>query len=137
MGNVAAGHFNAFQKERLGWLDYGLSPPITTVETNGLYTIEPLETGGTGPKAMAILKSTDPMTGQQTWYYLEYRQALGSDSFLAGNSNMLNGIVVHMASPVERRQQLSPGYDARQCLAELVRLVRSSACLGRPELLRP
>lgn len=99
MGNVAAGHFNAFQKERLDWLDYGISPPITTVQANGLYTIEPLETGGTGPKALAILKSTDATTGQQTWYYLEYRQALGFDNFLGGNSNVLNGIVVHTASP--------------------------------------
>ena len=25
-----SGHYNAFQKQRLGWLDYNLSPPITT-----------------------------------------------------------------------------------------------------------
>jgi hypothetical protein len=99
MGNVSAGHFNAFQKERLGWLDYGISPPITTVQESGLYVIEPLETEGNGPKGLAILKSTDPTTGQQTWYYVEYRQAVGFDSFLATNSNVLNGIVVHTGSP--------------------------------------
>ncbi|MGE0821701.1 MAG: NEW3 domain-containing protein [Candidatus Binatia bacterium] len=98
MGNIAAGHFNAFQKERLGWLDYGVSPAIATVNTNGLYTIEPLEASGPGPKGLAILKSTDPTTGQQTWYYVEYRQALGFDSFLATNSNILNGVVVHTGS---------------------------------------
>jgi Bacterial Ig domain/Gametolysin peptidase M11 len=99
MGNTFAGHYNAFQKERLGWLDYGVSPAITTVQASGLYTIEPLEATGASPKALAILKSTDPTTGQQTWYYVEYRQALGFDAFLATNSNMLNGIVVHTGSP--------------------------------------
>ncbi|MGH8065371.1 MAG: MG2 domain-containing protein [Candidatus Entotheonellia bacterium] len=99
MGNIAAGHFNAFQKERLGWLDYGTSPSITTVEANGLYTLEPLETAGPGPKALAILKSTDATTGRQTWYYVEYRQALGFDSFLATNTNVLNGVMVHTGSP--------------------------------------
>ena len=99
MGNVSAGHFNAFQKERLGWLDYNISPPITTVQENGLYTIESLETVGNGPKALAILKSTDPTTGQQTWYYVEHRQAVGFDSFLETNNNVLNGIVVHTGSP--------------------------------------
>jgi Gametolysin peptidase M11/NPCBM-associated, NEW3 domain of alpha-galactosidase len=99
MGNTAAGHFNAFQKERLGWLDYGTSPSITTVQANGLYTIEPLEAAGTGPKALAILQSTDATTGQQTWYYVEYRQALGFDAFLATNSHVLNGVVVHTGSP--------------------------------------
>jgi hypothetical protein len=99
MGNVAAGHFNAFQKERLGWLDYGTSPTMTTVEANGVYTIEPFETAGSGPKALAVLKSTDTTTDQQTWYYVEYRQALGFDSFLATNSNVLNGVMVHTGSP--------------------------------------
>jgi len=99
MGNVSAGHFNAYQKERLGWLDYGTSPFITTVQENGLFTIEPLETVGRGPKALAILKSTDAITGQQTWYYVEYRQAVGFDSFLDTNANVLNGIVVHTGSP--------------------------------------
>jgi gametolysin peptidase M11 len=57
MGNPAAGHFNAFHKDRLGWLDYGTSPGITVVQTNGLYTIAPLETTDPGPKAMAVLKA--------------------------------------------------------------------------------
>src|SRR5579859_114314 len=37
MGNPSAGHFNAFQKERLGWLNSGSSPPITTVQSSGTY----------------------------------------------------------------------------------------------------
>jgi hypothetical protein len=99
MGNPAAGHFNAFHKDRLGWLEYGTSPPITIVQTDGLYPIEPLETAGTGPKALAILKATDASTGKQTWYYVENRRALGFDSFLSSNSNVLNGVVIHTGSP--------------------------------------
>src|SRR5205814_9533941 len=57
-------HFNAFQKERLGWLNSGASPPITTVLTEGTYTLEAYELAGSGPKALKILKSTDPATGQ-------------------------------------------------------------------------
>jgi hypothetical protein len=99
MGNPAAGHFNAFHKDRLGWLDYGSSPVITVVQTNGLYTIEPLEIAGPGPKALAILKATDSTTGKQTWYYVEFRRPAGFDSFLSSNSNVLNGVVLHTGSP--------------------------------------
>jgi hypothetical protein len=98
MGNPTSGHFTAFQKERIGWLNYGASPPIATVSTEGLYWIDTYETAGTNPKALKIPKSTDPNTGQKTWYYVEYRQAAGFDSFLAGNLNVLNGVVIHLGT---------------------------------------
>ena len=44
-----------------------------------------------------IPAGTDAVSGQPQYYYLEYRQALGVDSFLAGNSNVLNGVVVRTA----------------------------------------
>ena len=40
MGGRSA-HFNSFQKERLGWLNNGAMPPITTVQTSGNYTLDP------------------------------------------------------------------------------------------------
>src|SRR3989454_5276368 len=83
MGNTAAGHFNAFQKERLGWLGYGVSPPITTVQGGGTYALDPYEADGSGANALKILQSTDPTTGKKTWYYVEYRQAIGFDNFLS------------------------------------------------------
>jgi hypothetical protein len=98
MGNEAPGHFNAAQKERLGWLGYGTSPPVTTVQAEGTYLIEPIETPGVGAKALKILKSTDPSTGKKTWYYLELRQAIGFDDFLSSNGNVLNGVVVHLGT---------------------------------------
>ncbi|MGH7703390.1 MAG: NEW3 domain-containing protein, partial [Gemmatimonadales bacterium] len=99
MGTPNAGHFNAFQKERLGWLNYGSSPAIATVEGDGDYWLDPYESGpGADAKALKILKSADPTTGKKTWYYVEYRQAIGFDSFLASNSNVLNGVVVRTGS---------------------------------------
>jgi M6 family metalloprotease-like protein len=76
-------HYNAFQKERLGWLNYGASPSITTVQASGTYTLNTYELGGPGPNALKILKSTDPTTGAKTWYYVEARKAIGLDAFIA------------------------------------------------------
>ncbi len=71
MGLQSAGHYNAFQKERLGWLDYGVSPPITAVQSDGVYALDPFEADGSGANALKILKATDPTTGKRTWYYVE------------------------------------------------------------------
>jgi uncharacterized repeat protein (TIGR01451 family) len=100
MGNPDPGHYNAFQKSRLGWLDYGVSPSIVTVTASGTYTLGAYETGDTAPKALKILKSTDAVTGKKTWYFAEYRQAIGIDSFLsqrntAERQDVTNGIIVH------------------------------------------
>lgn len=88
-------HSNAAQKERVGWLNYGISPAITTVQTTGTYWIDPYETVGSYSKALKILKSTDPTTGRKTWYYVEFRRPVGFDSFISGNSTAMNGLVVH------------------------------------------
>ena len=101
MGEI--GHYNAFQKERLGWLNHGVSPPITTVSSSGTYTIDLYETAGTNPKGLKILKSTDPTAGQ-TWYYVEYRQQIGFDSSFYNCSgcttlNFYQGVTVHMGTP--------------------------------------
>jgi len=99
IGFAPAAHFTSFQKERLGWLNAGSAPPITTVSASGTYAIDVYETVGTGPKALKILKSTDAVTGQRTWYYVEYRQALGFDAFLSGlTTNILAGILIHTGS---------------------------------------
>lgn len=96
MGNTNAAHFNAFQKERLGWLNSGTMPPITTVSASGSYAIQPYASGS-GVKALKVLKSTDPVTGARTWYYLEFRQPTGFDAVLGTmtGSNVTSGLVVH------------------------------------------
>jgi len=92
-------HYNAFQKERLGWLNYGSSPKIQTVTTSGTYTITEYETGA-GPNALKILQSTDPTTGAKTWYYLEARQAIGFDSPIAREfaQNETTGVLFHLGT---------------------------------------
>lgn len=95
MGNYTTGHFSAFQKGMLGWLGSGASPDITTVQSGGTYALEPYESLSFGTKALRVPKGIDPITGAQAWYYLEFRQALGADSFLAGNTNILNGVLTH------------------------------------------
>ncbi len=101
----ASPQYNAFQKERLGWLNYGTSPSITTVQTSGTYVINAYELAGSGPNALKILKSTDPITGAKTWYYVEARQALGFDAFLTNGTcepcytqNETDGVLVHMGT---------------------------------------
>jgi len=99
-------HYNAFQKERLGWLNYGASPSVQTVTNSGTYTIYPYELAGPGPNALKVLQSTDSTTGAKTWYYLESRQAIGFDSFLTTfvgceacyTQNETNGVLFHLGT---------------------------------------
>lgn len=99
---TASPDYNAFQKERLGWLNYGTSPPIETVTTSGTYTINPYEVSGSEPNALKVLKSTDSTTGEKTWYYLEARQALGFDAFLSDpvyyTQNETTGVLFHLGT---------------------------------------
>lgn len=99
---TASADYNAYQKERLGWLNYGASPSIQTVQASGTYTINPYELGSSGPNALKILKSTDPTTGAKTWYYLEARQAIGFDAFLSNptyyTQNETAGVLFHLGT---------------------------------------
>lgn len=93
-------HYDAFQKERLGWLNYGTSPAITTVQSGGTYSIATYEQPGSGPNALKILKSIDPVTGAKTWFYVEARQATGFDAFIANepSQNETGGVLVHLGT---------------------------------------
>jgi hypothetical protein len=97
MGWSPAGHYNAYQKERLGWLT---AEEVTASRT---YQLGAIESAGTEPRALKILKSVDPQTGWKTWYYLELRQAIGFDTILTSPSsmmdgnNILDGLIVHQA----------------------------------------
>jgi hypothetical protein len=99
MGNSGlVAHFNAFQKERMGWLNYGSSLPIVTVQGDGVYSIEPYTGTGTGAKALKILKSVEPTTGRRTFYYVEQRVATGQDSALSSRPGLTNGVMIHTGS---------------------------------------
>jgi hypothetical protein len=89
MGQVSNGHFNAYQKERLGWLNYGTSPPIKTITSSGTYWIDAYEASGSGPKALKILK------GSGTYYYAEVRSQSGWDGADAP------GVLLHSGSSTD------------------------------------
>ena len=96
MGSSAY-HYNAYQKERLGWLNYGISPPISQVTTDGIYWISPYQSNTNEPKALKIFKSVDS-SGRRTYYYLEARRAIGFDAGLSSNSNVMNGVLIHLGT---------------------------------------
>jgi hypothetical protein len=91
MGQTAVAHMTAFQKERLGWLDYGTSPPTQTVVSSGSYWIEGYAPPGSTPKALKVLKGVDS-NGARTWYYVEARTKIGFDASIAP------GVLVHTGS---------------------------------------
>ena len=89
------GHFNAFNKERLGWLSEA-SGEIGVANEDGSYTIVPYaDSSINGVKGLKVRRGTDSLTGEPLYYYLEYRQPFGFDSYLAGKS-MTGGALVHL-----------------------------------------
>lgn len=88
MGQTSQGHFNAFQKERLGWLNYGSSPPIQAVSGSGVFSLSSYAVAGSGPKALKILKGLDG-SGRKIWYCVEARTQHGFDQWDAP------GVLVH------------------------------------------
>ena len=101
MGGFRSGHFSAFAKELLGWLNDGVSPPILTATANGRYVIEPYSASSVGAKAVKVPGGVDSL-GRKRWYYLEYRQPTGFDAALANTGNLTSGVMVRVASEGER-----------------------------------
>jgi hypothetical protein len=94
--NGSSPHFNAFQKERLGWLNSGISPPLTTIQAGGgNFTIKAVEAARDTTSRALKIANGNACTSVQEWYYLEQRDAVGFDSFLTGNANVLGGVVIH------------------------------------------
>lgn len=95
----ADGHFNAYWKERLGWLGASGTPALIEVTQSGRHVIDRFETTGTGAKAVKVYQGVDPATGRGVWYYVEYRQAIGFDAVLAGKGNLATGVQIRKVSP--------------------------------------
>lgn len=105
MGSSDPGHFNAFQKLRLGWMDEGGTGAQVVAASTGTYKIAPYETLPDGqPKAVKIPAGVDATTGAQKWFYLTYRQPIGVDSFFDQLSytfcrgDVTAGVFVHLAT---------------------------------------
>ncbi|WP_446637169.1 NEW3 domain-containing protein [Vibrio rotiferianus] len=100
------GHFNAFSKEFLGWISTD-SGNVVSVEADGSYLLAPVETPRSGSaKGLKIRRGTDEVTGKPLWYYLEYRQAIGFDSFVEGKSGITDGVIFHLATEDDPQSNL-------------------------------
>ena len=96
--NSTTPHYNAFQKERLGWLNAGVSPPLTTVAaTPGTttFTISPLENVRDGVSRALKIPRGSSCVATNEWFYVEARQAKGFDAFLSSNANVQGGVLIH------------------------------------------
>lgn len=107
------GHMNAFQKERLGWLNYGSSPTIQTVATGGDYWIGSYEANVADTKALRIWNAAN-----STYYYVESRARVGFDA------NVTAGVTVHVGSP-------SSGYGQQVDLAPSTTTIDSTLDIGQ------
>lgn len=103
MGGVqvsgAAGHFNAFQKEQLGWLNAGISPPLTTVLAGAAqYSIGNMEAVRSATSRALKVGNTVAACGilPNEWYYIEKREPVGFDGFLSTVPGTAEaGVVLH------------------------------------------
>ena len=98
MGNGSTGYFAPAQLERLGWLGTSGFPSITNVTASGTYTIDRYLDGGTGVQALKIPREFDASGGKVTYYYVEYRQPVGFDINLVYYPNMVDGVIVTLAT---------------------------------------
>ncbi|MBR9830181.1 MAG: tandem-95 repeat protein [Oceanospirillales bacterium] len=120
MGSPHTGHFNAFQKERLGWLDQ----QVQTITSSGTYSITPYAGNDYGIKALKVLQGTDASNGQESWYYVEFRKPTGFDRFITESTNsnpvdaanVMNGVVINRGTPSNydsgRLLDMTPGSSA-------------------------
>ncbi len=96
------GNFNALNKELLGWLNddpSSTSGQIIIADMDGSYQLEPYETApGNAPKALKILRGVDSVSGRRLWYYLEYRQPLGFDTYIGSYPAMTQGALFHLGT---------------------------------------
>lgn len=111
MGSGATMHFQAIEKELLGWLDNGTDTPtiIEAAPMGGTYTIEAFESQNLGPKSLRI-----QTTGSDT-FYIEYRRPIGisvSSAYASSSYNVYNGVLLHMqrnVSPDDLYLIIPPG----------------------------
>lgn len=94
--NGSEGHYNPFNKERLGWLK---SSEVVTVGSSGRFDLLPYANlTASGVRVLKVAKPDDP----NNWYYLGFHQPVGFEARLLDGStvnvaNVTNGVVVHRA----------------------------------------
>ena len=77
MGNISAGHFNAYQKDVLNYIPGKVATHTTGSAT---YTLGPIESPGQSLYAVQI-----PTSNAKRTYWIEFRQGIGFDAGSAGH----------------------------------------------------
>ncbi|CAM4142359.1 Ig-like domain-containing protein [Shewanella aquimarina] len=92
MGGADEGaHFNAFQKERLGWLNN----QVTTVTSDQVITLDYYESLESNSTLAAKVYLGNDANGNARYYYLEYRTPTGFDAFLFDKyANLADSIIL-------------------------------------------
>ncbi|OGY25816.1 MAG: hypothetical protein A2Z24_00440 [Candidatus Woykebacteria bacterium RBG_16_44_10] len=89
MGGYNPGHHNAAHKQALNWFE---PSNVVTATDSTVYWLEPLETATSGPKVIKV-----PRNANQA-FYVEYRQAIGKDAIFSGDSDLLDGVLIHLVT---------------------------------------
>ncbi|MCE9679002.1 Ig-like domain-containing protein [Shewanella sp. AS1] len=92
MGGADEGaHFNAFQKERLGWLNN----QVTTVTNDQVITLDAYESTDSNSTLAAKIYLGNDANGNARYYYLEYRTPTGFNTFLFDKyANLTDSIIL-------------------------------------------
>jgi len=98
----STGSFDAYNKELLGWLGAGVSPPLTLVSASGAYAISTYDTLDGLPKALKI----DRFAADQSAYYLEKRAWLDGVTVRTANTTWGSGNILDM-TPADGRANFS------------------------------
>jgi hypothetical protein len=108
-GFFGSGHFNAAQKNLLGWVAGEVRDVTVPLRGPVRVTLTPLELAG-GLKALAI-------HADGTTFWVEYRTATGVDAWLSSTfPGALNGVLVHTPQPNDGSNgtnllDMTPGSD--------------------------
>lgn len=107
MGYYNNGVVNSYHRDLAQWL----GSRIQTVTSDGTYTLTPTGVADSGLKAIKIPKAYDPTTNSTTYYYFEYRQPVGYDSFLSSYPGVTNGVLLHLGTTGTDVNKLSLGSE--------------------------
>ena len=89
MGSWNFGHYGVPHKVAIGWL---AGSQVVTTETNGSYSVLPVETPTAGVQAMKIRRGT----GNDAWLWVEYRQPTGLfHNAWSPTAQVFSGALVH------------------------------------------
>lgn len=92
-------YFNTRHREFLGWLRTGEVLTYSASETGSkTYTISPAELANTNLKVLRVERTAT------SFAYIEFRQAIGFDSFLGGDLDSINGALIHYVNPASTNQ---------------------------------